>query len=338
MSEVAPTVVAETDPFNGIEPSFEEFSSYRETGKVPERFAATAEPKKEEVKAPPAAPGEAKTAEGQEPSPEEQEKLAQERDESGKFKAKEKEPLFTADQQKAFDKAFARREAKLRREFEEQIAAVKSSTTQGTAPAKEPTKEAASSEPAPPELPDITTFQGTTEEFQKLTKEYPAKLAAYLEAKRHIEESNKSLQKKLADSEAKVLQKHPEFKQQFAELIEDVKSGEEPALPQHVLKAIAEDADDPHAITFYLATNREEYRRFAELNPVQAIKEVLRLEMKFQKEASAPAQEVKPRQTSAPAPPEPVTARLTAKAFDANDESLSADEWAVKRWEQVRKR
>lgn len=335
MAKETTAVVTEQDPFQGQEPTFEEFSKFRESGDVPERFKpVTAEP---EVT--PVADQKAETAEGKEPSQAEQEKQ-QERDEAGKFKAKdEKEPLFTPEQQKAFDKAFARREAKLRREFDEKIAAKTSSTTQGAAPANEPTKEAANSEPQAPEIPDITTFQGTTEEFQKALKEYPAKLAAYLEVKRSHEETAKSIQKKLADSEARMVKQHPEFKQQFDELIEDVKSGEEPQLPQHVLKAIAEDTDDPHAITFHLAINREEYRRLAELNPTQALKEVLKLELKLQQETTkAPAQEPKPRQTSAPPPPEPVGARVTAKAFDVNDESMSPEEWAKQRNRQVHKR
>ena len=332
MSEATPAVAVEQDPFQGQEPSFEEFSEFRATGKVPERF------KPAETAPPAASQEEAKPVEDKGTSEAEQE-AKPERAEDGKFKAKEtKEPLFTPEQQKAFDKAFARREAKLRREFEEQLAAKTSSNTQGAAPAKEPTKEAASTEPQPPEIPDITTFAGTAEEFQKALKDYPAQLAAYLEAKRTHEESQKSLAKRLAESEANARKSHADFQEQFDSLIADVESGEEPKLPQHVLKALAEDTDDPHSVSYYLATNREEYRRLAELTPNQALKEVLKLEFKLQREkeaAKAPAQEPKPRQTSAPAPPEPVGARATAKAFDVSDESMSADEWAKKRNEQV---
>lgn len=336
MSDAIQAVAVEQDPFQGQEPTFEEFSKFREDGTVPERFKpAAAEPKSEAPKE------EAKTAEVTEPSKSEQEQK-QERAEDGKFKAKDKEPLFSAEQQKAFDNAFKKREAKLRREFEEQIAAIKkSSTTQDTTPAKE-SAPAASSEPQPPEIPDITTFAGSAEEFQKALKEYPAKLAAYLKAQAQHEESTKSLQKRLADSEANARKEHADFQDQFDGLVADVESGEEPKLPQEILKAIAEDTEDPHGLTYYLAAHREEYRRLAELQPGQALKEVLKLEFKIQREKESakekPAQEPKPRQTSAPAPPEPVGARVTAKAFDVNDESLSADEWAKKRNEQVYKR
>lgn len=331
MSEATQTVAVEQDPFNGQEPTFEEFSEFRKSGTVPERFKPAEQP-------PAATPeGEAKPAEEKGASEAEQEK--QKADENGKVKAKDdKEPLFTPDQQKAFDKAFARREAKLRREYDERIAALESQKSQGAAPAKEPTKEAASSEPQAPELPDITTFQGTAEEFQKALKEYPAKFAAYLDAKRQAEESQKSLQKRLADSEKRVKQDHPDFQEQFDTLVSDVESGTEPALPPYILKSIAEDAEDPHALTYHLAMNRDEYRRLAELPANQAVKEVLKLEFKLQQAKAAPAQEPKPRQTSAPPPPEPVATRSAAKGFDVTDETLSADEWAKKRNEQVFKR
>jgi len=329
MSEATQTVEVQ-DPFQGQEPTFEEFSKFRESGEVPERFKPAPVP-------PAATQEEAKPVEEKGASEAEQEQK-QERTEDGKFKAKDKEPLFSAEQQKAFDKAFARREAKLRREFEEQIAAIKSSTTQGAAPAKEPSKEAAASEPQPPEIPDITTFAGTAEEFQKALKEYPAKLAAYLEAKRQVEESTKSLQKRLSESEAKAKKAHADYEELVEGLVGDVKSGEEPELPQAVLKAIAEETDDPYSLTYHLTQNRDEYRRLAELTPNQALKEVLKLEFKLQREkeaAKAPAQEPKPRQTSAPPPPETVGARATAKAFDVNDETMPADEWLKKRNEQV---
>ena len=337
MSDATQTVAVEQDPFQGHEPTFEEFSQFRATGEVPERFKPAATEQKSE-----APKEEAKTAEVTEPSKSEQEQK-QEREQDGKFKAKDKEPLFSAEQQKAFDRAFAKREAKLRREFEEQFAALKtSSSTQDAAPAKEPTKEAATTEPQPPEIPDITTFAGSAEEFQKALKEYPAKLAAYLKAQAQHEESTKSLQKRLADSEAAARKEHADFQEQFDALVADKENGDEPELPQPVLKALAEDTEDPHALTYYLATHRDEYRRLAELQPAQALKEVLKLEFKLQREKDSakekPAQEPKPRQTSAPAPPEPVGARVTAKAFDVSDESLSADEWARKRNEQVYKR
>lgn len=335
MIEATPAVAVEQDVFQGQEPTFAEYSQYRKDGTVPERFKpAAAEPKQEEK--PAATQEEAKTEGDKGASQSEQDK---ERDEQGKFKAKN-EPLFTPDQQKAFDKAFARREAKLRREYDERIAAIESKQSQGAAPAKEPTQEAASSEPQPPEIPDITTFAGTAEEFQQALKDYPAKLAAYLDVKRTHEESAKTLAKRLADSEAAARKAHADFQEQFDGLIADVESGEEQKLSQHVLKAIAEDTDDPHGLTYYLATNREEYRRLAELAPNQALKEVLKLEFKLQREKepakAAPAQEANQKPTSkAPPPVEPVAARQTSKAFDVNDESMSADEWAAKRNKQV---
>jgi hypothetical protein len=314
------------DPFQGQTPTLAEFDSWRTSGELPERFKApeTEPPATEKVE----------TADGQEPPKVEQEKPEQERDADGKFKPKE--PMFSADQQKAFDRAFAKREAKLRREYDERIAAIESSTKQATPPAKEATQAAA--EPTPPELPNLATFQGTAEEYDKLLKEYPKKLEAYLEATRQSKEQQQSLQQKIAASEAKARKDHPDYEELFTGLLDDVKNGEEPPLPDHLLKAISEDTEDPHAIAYHLAKNRDEYRRFVALSPAQALREVLKLEIKLQTPAPAPVVKPAPKAAEKYAPIEPVGARAVSKAFDVTDESLSADEWRKKRDEQIAKR
>ena len=312
------------DPF-GTEPTtLAEFSAYREKGELPERFKPAEPPATEKVE----------TDDGKEPPKTEQEK-AQERDDQGKFKAKE--PLFDEAQQKAFDRAFAKREAKLRREYDERIAALESSTIRPTPAAKEATP-AAPSEPTPPEIPNLVTFKGTAEEYDKLLNEYPKKLEAYLDAQRSVKEKQQTLQQKITQSEAKTKQAHPDYESEFNKLLEDVKDGEEPGLPDYLLKTIAEETDDPHAIAYHLAKNREEYKRLVSLSPAQALREVIKLEIKLG--TPAPAPEVKPAPKAAEkfTPPEPVGARATSKAFDVNDESMSAEEWARKRNEQLSKR
>src|ERR1039458_4871211 len=168
---VAP--VEAPDPFKGGEPSFEEYSKYRKDGELPERFKPEEE-KKPETETP-AAPKTGETEEGKEPSPE-QEKKERERDEQGKFKAPEKEPLFNAEQQKAFDRAFSKREAKIRREFEDRY---KTSVPQGTQPVKT-AENIVPTEPQRPEPPKLSTYKGTVEEYDKELADFPAKLQAFL--------------------------------------------------------------------------------------------------------------------------------------------------------------
>jgi hypothetical protein len=336
------------DPFNGAEPSFEEYSKYREDGTVPERFKGadakteTKEEKSEvkEVAAPePAKAGE--TAEGKEPSTTEQEKQTRERDEKGKFVASEKkageEPLFNPEQQKAFDKAFRKREAKLRQEFETRYA--QTSAPQATAADKTPETTAdANQEPKRPELPKLSTYKGTVEEYDKELAEYPAKLQAFLDAQSQHRSRMSAIEKRLNESETKTIKTHPDYEEEFMALQDDIKNHEEPVLPDHIIKAIAEEAEDPHGMTYYLAKNRDEFRRLAALSPPEALRAVLRLDVKLSSATNAPAPDKKPEPIPKPRPPEPVGARATATAFDVTDEKLDPDEWARQRNAELAKR
>lgn len=298
------------DPFKGEEPSFKEFSDWRDTGELPERF-----------KEPPAAAEKPAEIEPVKESGEtEQEK--QERDDKGKFSKKVE---FTPEQQEAFDRAFRKREAKLRREFEQQYAA-KTSVVQPTAGEKPETAA-----PTRPEPPKLSTYKGTIEEFEKELAEYPAKLQAFHDATSQQQQKRQSIEKKLSSSESKTVKAHPDYKDEFQSLADDIKNNDEPALPPHVLQAIAEESEDPHGLTYYLAKNREEHRRLAELSPAAALREVLKLDLKIAAEP-APAK-VEPKVK--PKPPEPVGGRQVTSAFDVSDESMDSDEWARKRNKQL---
>ena len=236
---VAP--VEAPDPFKGGEPSFEEYSKYRKDGELPERFKP--EEKKPETETP-AAPKTGETEEGKEPSPE-QEKKERERDEQGKFKAPEKERLFTAEQQKAFERAFSKREAKIRREFEDRY---KTSVPQGTQPVKT-AENTAPTEPQRPEPPKLSTYKGTVEEYDKELADFPAKLQAFLTAQRIHEDRTAALQKRLVDSERKTMKAHPEYEDEVKSLTDDIKNREEPYMPQYVIDTIAKEAEDPYEVT-----------------------------------------------------------------------------------------
>ena len=306
------------DPFAGGEPSHKEFSKWRETGELPERFKPKEAPAAEEKT-------EAKPQEGQEPS-----KEAEQVDEQGKVKAKE--PLFTEDQQKAFDKAFAKRERKLRAEFERQIADLTSKSS-----GKPPVEKATSAPNEEPKLPKLSEFSGTVEEFENAVSEFPAKHAAWMEVQRRQAEKTVSVQQKLSESEARANKKHPDYRDEFEALTRDIQADEEPKLPDHVLRAIAEEADDPHEVTYYLAKNRDEFRRLAALKPHEALREILKLEAKIAYASKAPAQEEKPKSVK-PKPPEPVGARQANTGFDVNDDGTDGDTWLRERRKQLAER
>lgn len=326
---MAATVVTPTetpDPFKGNSTTVEEYELWRTKGELPERLkpVETVEQKTE-----PPATEKVETAEGQEPSKTEQEKPEHEpeRDEKGKFKAAE----FTPEQQATFDRAFRRKEAKLRREYEERIAALEA---QGKAPGKEP-EAAENLEPKRPEPPKLADYPGTIEEYQKEVDEYPAKLQGYLEAQRQFNDRQNTIKTRLANSEKAAIKAHPDYQEKFDELRSEIQNGEEIGLPDHVLKAIGEDADDPYELTYQLLSDRKEYQRFTSLkSEKEALREVLKFESRLQSAKQTPAPQKK-AETKAPPPPDPVGARPVVSAFDVNDEKLSADEWREKREQQL---
>ena len=179
------------------------------------------------------------------------------------------------------------------------------------------------------------------EEYDKEVAEYPEKLRAFLDAQRQVSEQAKSFKERLEKSEKAAKKAHPDYEEEFSKLQTEIQAGEEIGLPPHVLKAIAEDADDPHELTYHLITNRDEWQRFTNLSPKDALREVLKLEAKLQVTKDAPkepAPKPKKAETKAPPPPDPVGARPVVAAFDVNDEKLSADEWLEKRNAQLAKK
>jgi hypothetical protein len=325
---VTPAAPVETpDPFNGGEPSFTEYSKYRQDGTLPERFKVKADEKPVDTPAPPTEA--AKPQADQESAETEQEKEARERDEKGKF-AKKVE--FTPEQQEAFDRAFRKREAKLRREFEDKYAA-KTSAPQVTATEKQAT---AATEPQRPEPPKLSTYEGTLEAYETELADYPAKLQAWVDAQNEHKQRAKTIEEKWKRTEVQARKAHPDYQEEFESLAADIQSDAEPKLPNHVLMAIQNAADDPHELTYHLAKNREEFRRFASLKPAEAEREVIRLDTKLAFQKSTPAPVSKPEPKPKPKPPEPVGTRAATSAFDANDESLSSDDWAKLRNKQRR--
>jgi hypothetical protein len=127
--------------------------------------------------------------------------------------------------------------------------------------------------------------------------------------------------------------------EEFKALQDDIQSNEEPSVARVMSsRPYAEETDDPHEVTYYLAKNREEFRRFASLTPDQAAREAIKLDTRLALQAAAPAPDKKPAEPK-PKPPAPVGGRASATAFDVSDTSLSsADEWAKLRNEQLNAR
>lgn len=338
---VVPTTPVETpDPFKGGQPTFVEYSDYRKTGELPERFK-----EQDEAPKPPAADKPAETVEGKEPSETEQEKQERERDEAGKFTKKAE---FNADQQKVLNREIAKAKnaerakarAEIQAEFEQRYAAKTSDTPKGTPPVQEAAAAPDTNEPMPPDIPNLNAWTGTIEEYDAAVKQYPAKLKAFMNAQRQHEQSTQALTQRLATSEAQVMKKYPDAEQEIKDLYADIQGGAEPMLGPGALQLLKERSANPYELTYQLAKNREDLRRLAAINNREDfLVELVRLDTKIQLGKSAtPVHDPKPAKDPKPKPPEPVGARATSSAFDVNDESLDADTWAARRNEQLAKK
>jgi hypothetical protein len=105
-----------------------------------------------------------------------------------------------------------------------------------------------------------------------------------------------------------------------------------PPIAIDVLGHYLSDLPNPYEVLKALGQAPDAIASLAALHPEGMRRAVQQLSRELSQEKQ---QGPKKQTTQAPAPIEPVGARATAKAFDANDESLSADEWQKKRNEQV---
>jgi hypothetical protein len=104
--------------------------------------------------------------------------------------------------------------------------------------------------------------------------------------------------------------------------------GIEPRRMVYMGHCIAE-CENPHEVLLALGKKPEVVATLSGLSAGQMHAAVQRLSQEIS------AAKPRPRQTNAPPPPDPVSARPVVAAFDANDESLSADEWLEKREAQL---
>jgi len=84
----------------------------------------------------------------------------------------------------------------------------------------------------------------------------------------------------------------------------------------------------------------KELERLSRVNPSQAIRYIATLEAGIRLELAAEpnaAATPEPKKTAAPKPPSPVNG-ASSRAFDVSDESLSPDDWARKRNQQLASR
>lgn len=344
---VAASSAAEADVFQGQQPTLDEYNSYRQSGKLPERF----KPAESAESAPADAPEETATPEidGESETPAEQHQ--------------EPTPKLTAKQRKAQIEARIEQEwnkpepdvlaiAKLEATKDRIEAGVKRKTepapvTQSAAP---PTNQ---SQPAPPQnYQDYRkAFQPSKfiEEFAKANPQATyddanAAMADHLsdvrDHFRNIEQQAQATKQNL-DAQVKDAQERYENFDEIKQTFLDQVIGEKgmPLIPPIVLSVI-NDSDYLTDLLYTLGSDEAEVAKFVALaksDPRRAIRYVARVEALIEEELAGKEPDGKapePKKTAAPKPPSPVSGS-NSRAFDVNDDSLSPEEWMRKRNSQL---
>ena len=304
------------DPFNGQSPSVREFNNYRVTGEVPARFTPAED----------AEPAPAEPAEGDEPenAPETAPENDQEPPEGIGNKARRR-----------FEKLLAENKAlKAAQQAKPDVPAVPSPAPQ--APQMAPTR--------PEPTVNDTNEDGTLKyadyaDFVKALGRWSAEQTLYEAHQREVQ------QRQIHQVQESVEDARKRYGDEFDSVIEPTAAtimGDK-TIPIAVKQMMA-DSDVLPELIYTIGTDQKtmkELERLARANPSQAIRYIatleanIRLELASDKPADSAAPE--PKKTSAPKPPSPVNG-ASSRAFDVSDESLSPDEWARKRNQQLARR
>jgi len=204
------------------------------------------------------------------------------------------------------------------------------------APKSDVTAESSTAKPKP-QRPVLSTFAGTVEEFDKAMADYEAQRSEELKQELLQEIRNQELQR-VVDETEKLM---PGFKESVKLVVGELATRPECAPVSQILGSGPEWKE----VTHYLGQHPDELQKLVELSqsdPLQAVVEAVHVRDKvLTKPAKAaavtPAAEPPKVTTKAPPPPQPVSARASG-AFDVNDETMNADEWAAKRTAERRAR
>jgi len=301
------------DVFRGQEVSLSEFSKYRQDGELPARFKPTAESE-------PADTPEETAPEGDEPESE-----------------PESEPDETQEPpQKGAEKRIKQLLAK-NKELEAKLAG-----KQDAKPESSPAPEARTKPTAEDKTKDGTPKYGTYEDFVEDLADWKAE-QRWETAKREQaqQEAQKALQSKLDEARARY--------DDADDVIFPANQAIQKAKMPQVVKEVFGQSDVFIDLCYVVGSDPEELAKFislAQANPRAAIGKVFEYERGIREElskSSTPRDDkgkfVTPeaKKTSAPKPPSPVGG-ASSRAFDVSDESLSAEQWALKRNQELAKK
>jgi chemotaxis protein histidine kinase CheA len=299
----------DVDVFNGEQPSLSEFSHYRETGELPERFKTA-----EEAASTPADESE-ETTETESEEVETETEEAQEQPQKGSGAEKRIKQLL----------------AKIK-ELETPAAKQDVHTESSPASAPQYTRPKPTAED---KAKDGTLKYGTYEDFVEDLADWKAE-QRWETAKR--EQQQLDAQKAL---KSKVDEARTRYDDVDEVIFPAAKTIHEANIPLAVKEVFAGSelfidlcyvvGSDPDAM--------KEFISLAQSNPRAAIGKVFEYERRIREELDGKDEKKAPetKKTGAPKPPSPVSG-ASSRAFDVSDESLSADEWARKRTADIAKR
>lgn len=325
---------AETaDPFNGEQPSVTEYNSYRETGELPARFKPAEQADQAPADAPEQTADETEAEEPESASESESEEV-------------QEQPQKVSPAEKRIKQLLAEKKA-----LQQQLEA-----------AAKPTQQTESSTAQAPKQPQ--SFNEWQKGFKpsKWIEDYAQANpeASYEDANfamavhvsevrdefKTFEQQMKAQQDALETTVSEAKERYEDFDE-----IKDVFLGKvlgskgEPLIPVPVL-SIINDSPLVADVLYTIGSDEDELNKFvamARKNPNQAIRYVARVESLIEEEfASQAGKETsgkapEKQQTQAPKPPSPVGGS-SSRAFDVNDESLSAEDWFRKRNAQLANR
>jgi hypothetical protein len=316
-TQAASSPAEAVDPFNGQQPSLREFSAYRATGEVPERF----KPEAESAPAP---------AEGEQP---------------------ENEPASALEDDQELPEGISN---KTRRRIEKLLGEKKELERQLAERAKPDAKPDSSPAPTVQQVAPTRPEPTLNDKNQDGTLKY-ADYAAFVKdlGRWSAEQGYHELrQRELQQQQTQQVQKKVEtdrerYGEEFDSIIEPTagKIMSDASIPMEVKRMLAASDVLPELV-YTIGTDpktMEKLTRVAKSDPQQAMYYIAELSAGIRQELAAdaakPSKEPtpEPKRTSAPKPPTPVSGP-SSRAFDVSDTSLSPEEWARKRNAQLARR
>lgn len=298
-----PEPVEAPDPFNGMEPTFEEFSEFRTDGTVPERFKAVAKEK------PTARGGDGRFT-----------SVLKHWREEADYRRAVVDGLVTPTDEMPADEWAIARNAQLRHGVKVALP---------TEPPDDQPKETESGDPE---------AKANAERVANVVNNRAQELMSAGAS----EQVAKELAQREAAIVQKLQKEHPDHYKRVAEVAaycpdfdQLMEAGRKIPFPPGLQKDLA-GLDNSGEVLIYLLRNPQNAVQLTQMLPSVARKALRGLSSDLAEFSNGSIQ-AKPerKQTSAPPPVEPVNTRSAAKGFDVNDDSMDPDEWAKKRNEQL---